>query len=172
MPVEDFYKVAVRNVIFPIFLLCIFALNASGIELSANDPIEYNPLSKHLIATGNARSITEKSGIQADRMEYSSENEIASAQGNTIFTNKRLFALSDSLSYDISSDVITALNNSIYTAPITIDALKLHIERRYQKIKNGALYFGQPDDFAINISAKVLKHCSLKKCAQNPWSSE
>ncbi|MDR3274006.1 MAG: hypothetical protein LBS87_01575, partial [Puniceicoccales bacterium] len=123
---------------------------------------------KHLIATGNARLITEKIGIQADRMEYSSEGKFASAQGNTIFVNKRLFALSDSLSYNTADDVIAASNSSIYTAPITIDATELHIGRRYQRIGHGTLYFGQPDDFALNISAKNFEILRFKKvCAKS-----
>jgi LPS-assembly protein len=110
----------------------------------------------------------EKISIQADKMEYSSEREVASAQNNVIFVNNHMFALSDSLNYNISSGTITACNGSIYAAPIVIDTSKLHIEQRYQKIENGTLYFGQPDDFALNISARSFEILRFKKvCAKS-----
>jgi LPS-assembly protein len=146
-----------------IFSLCIILNGTFGIELSADDPIEYNPTSGHLVATGNAKLVTEKISVQADKMEYSSESETASAQGNVIFTNGHVFTLSDSLNYDVSSGVITACNGSIHAAPIVIDASKLHIEQRYQKIENGTLYFGQPDDFALNVGARSFEISRLRK---------
>jgi LPS-assembly protein len=153
----------VRAAFLSIFSLCIAANSALGIELSADSPIEYNPTNSHLVATGNARLATDRTAIQADVMEYSSESNVASARGNVILAKDNLFALSDSMSYDAASGVITACNGSIYAAPVVVDASKLHIDQRYQKIENGTLYFGQPDNLALNIGARSFEILRLKK---------
>jgi lipopolysaccharide assembly outer membrane protein LptD (OstA) len=153
----------VRNVIFAILPLCIFVANASEINLSADDPISYDATNGHLVATGNARLTMDKATIQADRMEYSAEGKVASAQGNVICTHSHLFALADSLDYYATDDVIIASNGRIYLTPITIDALKLCIERQYQRMEEGVLYFGQPDDFSPSIGAKKFEILRFKK---------
>jgi LPS-assembly protein len=153
----------VKILILAMLLPCLSIGGAFCVELSADDPIEYDAASSHLIATGNARLITEKASIQADKMEYSAERGTALAKGNAIFISSRIFSLMDELNYDAASGVIAASNGIICVDPIIIDATRLHIERRYQKIENGTLYFGQPDDFSPNICARKFEVLNFKK---------
>lgn len=152
-----------KNTILPILILCIFASNALGIDLSADDPIEYNPTNSHLIATGNARLTTDTASIQANKMEYSSENRVASAHGNAIFSNNHVFILADSLDYNLADGIITGSNCNIYSTPIVVNASKLHLEEQYQRTGDGTLYFGQPDDFTPNVSAKNFEILHLRE---------
>nr|MDE6432018.1 LPS assembly protein LptD [Opitutales bacterium] len=128
-----------------------------GLELSADGPIEYDPIDKHLIATDNAQLISQSVSIKADKMEISSDNNYASASGNIILTNDKMFVGADSIDYNLQDQQITANNCKIFSQLVTIDATRLYIERRYQKIDNGVLYFGQPDSFAPNISVKKFE---------------
>jgi LPS-assembly protein len=160
---QIYEQINVKAAFLSMFLLCIAVSSVFGIELSADKPIEYNPTNSHLVATGNARLITDSIAIQADEMEYVPESKVALAHGNVILAKDNLFALSDSLNYATSSGVITAYSGSIYATPVVMDASKLHIEQRYQKIENGTLYFGQPDNFALNVSAKSFEILYLKK---------
>lgn len=155
--------IGVKISFYFMILLCVINSKLLGIELSADDPIEYDPKSKHLIATNNVNLLTNKISIKADEVEYSSEYEFASAKGNIILTSNHIFILSDSIEYDLSHGEIITKSCNISYSPVVINASQLYIAQRYQKIDNGTLYFGQPDKFSPNISAKNFEITRFKK---------
>lgn len=134
-----------------------------GMELSADGPIEYDPTSKHLIANDNVHLISERISLRADQIEMNADQSKAIANGNVIFINKKMFMTSDSIDYDIQKQCITTKDSKIYLSPIIINATQLYIEKYYQQIDNGTLYFGQPDKFSPNIHAKKFEIKKLKK---------
>lgn len=143
-----------RKIFVLIVLLHCITAPVSGLELSADGPIEYDPRDKHLIANDNAQLISKNINIRADRMELSADNNYASATGNVIFTNKNMFILTDSIDYNLKDQQITTHGCIVFARPIIIKASQVYIERRYQKIDNATLFFGQPDRYTPNISAK------------------
>ncbi len=150
-----------KKFFYTVILFYLSSNYAPCLELSADGPLDYDPVDKHLIATDNVHLTTKNLGIKADKIEIFSENNYASATGNVIFVSPKIFTTSDLIEYNIQDQQINTQNCKIFVQPTIIKSSQLYIEQRYQKINNGTLYFGQPDNFAPNIHAKSFE---IKKC--------
>jgi len=137
-----------------LFLTALSLARGQGIDLTSNDPIQYNDATKEVIALGGARLVYGDYILIAAEIRYNQETGIANARGGITLTNAGVRILADEGDYSTSDGILRLKNVRAGTFPIYVTAESAEGTVREFTFRNAVVSYGEPG----RMTPKITSH--------------
>lgn len=123
------------------------------LELSSQDPIEFDESTGALVARGSAELQFKENLLLADEIRYNVDNRSASATGDVLLVRPGFRLLSDQLAYTFEELAAESGPFRLGQAPLLLKGESLRTDSGGLTATNVTLYYGEPEYWSPSVTA-------------------
>lgn len=128
------------------------------LELTSENPIEYDHDTQELRAPGEARLEYNGSLLTANEIIYNQGTRLASAEGDVAVTDPEVRLVGEKLQYQTTSRGVLGENIRFGRPPFFAEAVAVSGDAERIELERAIAYFGEPRPGAINLRARSVDY--------------
>ena len=127
-----------------------------GIDLTSNDPIQYDDATKEVIALGGARLVYGEYTLVAAEIRYNQETGIANARGGITLTRGAIRILAETGEYSTGDGIVRLRNVKAGMSPVYISAESAEGTVREFTFTNAVVNYGEPGPMTPRVTSRRI----------------
>ena len=134
-------------------LAAVSIASGQGIDLTSNQPIQYDDATKEVVALGGARLVYGEYTLDAAEIRYNQQTGVAVARGGIVLTHGSVRVLADSGSYATADGLVRLNNVKAGMSPVYIEADSAEGTVREFTFTNAVINYGEPGSMTPRVTS-------------------